>query len=537
MASCRRHGSGAPRVAALVALAASAAACSFAWDDYEPLGATGQGGGAAAGGVGEGGASTGPASTASAGGSTTTTSSGAAGSPAGSGGSGAGGDGGAPSTGGGGSGGMAGTGECGSPIVAADPSMHSLDTGNYQDGADGSCFPTGGAPDVVFSVDVQTTGVLQLDMDSRADLVMYVRTVCNDEGTEIGCVDEAGGGDPEQLKVLVSQGETVYVFVDGYDGDDGPFTLDIGSHPLVCGDSIVDPGEDCDPPDGVSCSSMCQALPEVCTDGADNDLDDLTDCEDTGDCGGNAACPIAATCAAAIPLASSQMGNTGNGTDDFAGSCVGSPLTGEVLYAYGATQAGALLLTLDSAADLGLYARDACNNPGSEVICLDNAGTSSIEQIAIPVGAGDSLTIFVDGYQGDEGAYALTSSFATLSESEPNGTSAQADGFGSPFVGTIYPAGDEDFVAVTVPAGSTIIAEVLGLVAPSCGDNMIESELQIYDTDGTTTLDYDDDGGEGDCSLATASGLSAGTYFIRVASPQPSSPYGVFGYQLDVTIQ
>ena len=34
--------------------------------------------------------------------------------------------------------------------------------------------------------------------------------------------------------------------------------LSAGTAVAVCGDSVIDPGEGCDPPDGVCCSAVCQ---------------------------------------------------------------------------------------------------------------------------------------------------------------------------------------------------------------------------------------------------------------------------------------
>jgi len=50
---------------------------------------------------------------------------------------------------------------------------------------------------------------------------------------------------------------------------------------ILCGDGTVDPGEECDPPDGVFCDAQCQAIdpceaPGVCDDGNECTADDCT---------------------------------------------------------------------------------------------------------------------------------------------------------------------------------------------------------------------------------------------------------------------
>jgi cysteine-rich repeat protein len=51
-----------------------------------------------------------------------------------------------------------------------------------------------------------------------------------------------------------------------------------------CGDGIVDPGEQCDPPDAASCSATCQIVNPSCGDGI---LDAGEDCDDANTVGGD----------------------------------------------------------------------------------------------------------------------------------------------------------------------------------------------------------------------------------------------------------
>jgi hypothetical protein len=53
-----------------------------------------------------------------------------------------------------------------------------------------------------------------------------VRTTCDDQETEVGCVDQQGGRLDEGLSVRVTGGTTYYVFVNAYQNDQyGPFSL------------------------------------------------------------------------------------------------------------------------------------------------------------------------------------------------------------------------------------------------------------------------------------------------------------------------
>jgi len=81
--------------------------------------------------------------------------------------------------------------------------------------------------------------------------------------------------------------------------------------------------------------------------------------------------------------------------------------------------------------------------------------------------------------------------------------------------------GDVDHYAVTVPAGASLRVETFDITgAPDC--NVTDTVMQLLDTDGTTVLASDDDGGVNWCSRIEpaihpgAAGLAGGTYFVRV---------------------
>lgn len=471
-------------------------ACLFPWDDYDP----------ALGGAGE---------TGGAGGAMTTSS------------------GGNPLSGGGGStsdGGMAGTGgvsgdgTCAVPHPLGENATVTGDNTGQPDSVAPACFP--GGEDQVYVLTASADEVLVIDLTTQPDLGIVVRTTCDDVATEISCVDVGGAGGTEQARVLLQSGDTVYIVVDAYDGGAiGSYTMTTSTHALSCGDGVVDPTEACDPPDGVTCSPECQGLPESCDDGVDNDLDGYADCEDYADCGSG--CPIAAECGAAASLATDNTGDTGSGTNHFAGSCVGS-LSPEDIYSYTATATGALLLTLSSAADLGLYARSSCEEPGSQRFCVDSTGGGMNETYAMPVTNGDTWSVFVDGFQGQSSTYDLSTTFVASTEIEDNGAPVLANPYNDPFIANIDPFDDEDWVSIAVPAGDTLEAEVLGLMPSACPE-AIDSALEVYDTDGQTMLAYDDDSGTGGCSKITLPGLTGGTYYVRVYNYN-----GPIAYQLSV---
>lgn len=96
-------------------------------------------------------------------------------------------------------------------------------------------------------------------------------------------------------------------------------------------------------------------------------------------------------------------------------------------------------------------------------------------------------------------------------EVEPNDDAATANVLtaGDDMSGAIEPAGEADFFAITVTAGSAVDFETL---AGTIGD----TKLYLYDVDGTTQLAYDDDGGAGYYSLISYDFTADGTYYVKV---------------------
>ncbi|MCA9679839.1 MAG: DVUA0089 family protein, partial [Myxococcales bacterium] len=112
--------------------------------------------------------------------------------------------------------------------------------------------------------------------------------------------------------------------------------------------------------------------------------------------------------------------------------------------------------------------------------------------------------------------------YQQVDESEPNDDAATAQVLttsGAPVVGMVSPAGDEDWYAVTVPAGGWIRA----WTDDGAGACPFDTYMTLTSTDGVTRLAFDDDDGVGTCSFLQpgaidpgAANLPAGTYFVRV---------------------
>lgn len=168
--------------------------------------------------------------------------------------------------------------------------------------------------------------------------------------------------------------------------------------------------------------------------------------------------------------------------------------------------------------------------------------TSSMGTLTVPLTASTVFELVGTNVAGTaRQSVTATPVVTTPSETEPNDGFATATSVtvGSTGMGAIdgeITAGDEDWYSVTIAAGSSIRAETSDGMG-SCATGM-DTIIALYDTNGTSVLASNDDGGSGRCSLIdpavypTAAGLPAGTYYVRVY-PYSTS---VGTYQLSITV-
>ncbi len=106
-----------------------------------------------------------------------------------------------------------------------------------------------------------------------------------------------------------------------------------------------------------------------------------------------------------------------------------------------------------------------------------------------------------------------------LGEVEPNGTTATATPLGGTNLvarAALFPNGDIDFYSFSATAGDRVYAAVM--TSFSAG-NSTDSQLTLVASDGTTTIEFDDDNGSFAALSSTIAGAtipSTGTYFLKV---------------------
>jgi hypothetical protein len=212
------------------------------------------------------------------------------------------------------------------------------------------------------------------------------------------------GGDEERLELSVSPG-TYYVIVDTIAGTEGTYFLSMELAPSICGDGVVNPGEECD------------LVPPTPTDGC-------VDPFDPGECTFEDPDPITDVCpgeAIDIPagdtlLPSAQYSTLGFINDYESENCNFFPNGGGVDRVFefnpGLTGTMTIRIGFDAAGttpfcdiDLGdprcwdqlIYARSVCDAQGSELDCSDDAFGDG-EEIAFPVTQDVPVWVIVDGY-------------------------------------------------------------------------------------------------------------------------------------------
>jgi len=120
-------------------------------------------------------------------------------------------------------------------------------------------------------------------------------------------------------------------------------------------------------------------------------------------------------------------------------------------------------------------------------------------------------------------ALVAASPTATVIESEPNDSASHANLvlLGDTIMGAINPAGDVDYFALDVSAGTKVALDVYAARAGS----QLDATLTLIDTDSTTVLAINDDYNGFDSHIEY--GIpAAGRYFVRIASYDGSGGSG-----------
>jgi cysteine-rich repeat protein len=316
------------------------------------------------------------------------------------------------------------------------------------------------------------------------------------------------------------------------------YTLQIATTLAVCGNGIKEPGEQCDDSNtasGDGCSATC-TIEGIAGEVEPNDTFALADAR--------AADPTPVLFSG--PVLRSGAISTAGDKDIFKVQLAQAGVvrfeTFDNINPGNCTIAATRLRLFDGAhAQIYTDATSGIASCSALVVYLA-AGTYYLQIEAATVGATIPGYFIEMALPADGGA-----------EAEPNASAAQANpltGTETYVLGGHQTASDDDYYAVTVPAGASLRAEVIeGSTAETCESNGIDSLIQLYSAANLTTpITTDDDNGRGFCSLLDGTGgtasnppahaLAAGTYYLQVrASTVATGAAAQFDYRLVVTLR
>jgi len=249
----------------------------------------------------------------------------------------------------------------------------------------GSACGGGSAGDVVYTFTPTSSGKATIRLTAGFAAIVSARNGCDVATSEIACKDvPAPEGGTTTLEIPVFAGQPVSLFVDGYGGSSGTFSLDIAVSLAVCGNGVAE-------------------LPEVCDDGnlvAGDGCSAACTLEEGGIIDACPGQPFLLTGAPGAPRRISFTGDT---------SKTGAQSTGAVgcfywngsnmVYALKSDVAGSVKAELVAGyTKANLHARSECSDTSFQLGCSLRESPGAID-LAFPVKQGQWFYLYVDGHR------------------------------------------------------------------------------------------------------------------------------------------
>ncbi len=254
------------------------------------------------------------------------------------------------------------------------------------------CSPYILGKDATFRVVSSINGYLTATVSGTFDTMLYARSECFDNATDdLACSNLVAGAGPETISLPVEPGTTVALIVDSpVEHGEGVFKLDVMIKPSVCGNGVVEGGEQCDdgnlaPGDG--CDATCALEPANSHDTCDN------------------AEPVVLEPAAGGDYTASIVSGTTNLAHDQ--TFIGCASAGrDAIYTVTAPIDGVLTASVPSAGfNVSLGARSTCptsTDASLPIVCSNASSDKGLEEISFGVTQGETYFLVVDGTAGNE---------------------------------------------------------------------------------------------------------------------------------------
>ncbi len=112
-----------------------------------------------------------------------------------------------------------------------------------------------------------------------------------------------------------------------------------------------------------------------------------------------------------LTIGTTESGDTSIGFDHGPGvGCMQNAEAPDFIYSVTPASNGTLTLSLTSTWDGGLYVRSSCDDPDTELVCIDQQGENATEVLHLDVVGGTTYYVYVDGYTSESsGPYELDS--------------------------------------------------------------------------------------------------------------------------------
>jgi len=275
---------------------------------------------------------------------------------------------------------------------------------------DAECQPHTGE-DFIYTFSLSEARRLRFHL-TGFDSVLYIRSACDDDETEVACSDDGGPAATARLEQNFDPGQ-YFLFVDGYGSEGGEFALDVD---VLCGPGqLYDASQDLcidDPCEPNSCvaphASQCHVDPAgayecTCDPG-------FVVGASPGTCEPDPAIE-GLGCEDALPLdvgSGTLSGSTAGASSQMEGTCGGDGP--ERVYTFSITERMRATFEMPGY-DTVLYVRRKCDKYGTQLGCSDDVDTMAAE-LSTVLEPG-TYFLFADSAESSGGSYTLSYEFRT----------------------------------------------------------------------------------------------------------------------------